>query len=187
MEERAGDWIQTYTGRQFWPLSPRVEDIDVLDIAHALSNLCRFGGHCLQFYSVAQHSVLVSQTCERMAPEVPGAALWGLLHDASEAYLADVPRPVKPYLTGYEKLETQLLQTMAQRFGLPWPIPEIVKRIDSALLADEMVQLMITPPADWDLPEPGLGIVFDPMTSMEAERGFLKRFEELFPEMHQAW
>ena len=181
MEERAGDWIQTYTGRQFWPLSPRAEDIDVLDIAHALSNLCRFGGHCVQFYSVAQHSVLVSQACERMAPEVPGAALWGLLHDASEAYLADVPRPVKPYMTGYQELETQLQQAVARRFDLRWPIPEIVKRVDNAILADEMARLMVAPPADWNLLEPELGVVFDPMTSVEAERSFLTRFEALLP------
>ena len=153
MEERAADWIQTYTGRQFWPLDPRAEDIDALDIAHALSNLCRFGGHCTQFYSVAQHSVLVSQVCERMAPEVPGAVLWGLLHDASEAYLADVPRPVKPFLAGYVELEKRVLETVANRFDLPWPIPEVVKRVDNAILVDEMEQLMAPPPADWSLTE----------------------------------
>ena len=179
MQERAGDWIQTYTGRQFWPLDPRAEEVEVLDIAHALSNLCRFGGHCTQFYSVAQHSVLVSQVYERMGPEVPGAKLWGLLHDASEAYLADVPRPVKPFLAGYEELETQLLQAVAERFGLLWPIPEIVKQVDNVILADEMEQFMVTPPADWSLPEPALGIVIDPMPPGEAKRIFLARFAAL--------
>ena len=182
MEERVGDWIQTYTGRQFWPLSPRAEDIDVLDIAHALSNLCRFGGHCTQFYSVAQHSVLVSQVCEEMASEVTGAALWGLLHDASEAYLADVPRPVKPYLAGYEELETQLLKTVAERFDLPWPVPRTVKWIDNAILMDEMEQLMVPPPADWGLLGPALGVTVNPILPKEAERSFLAWFEALSPD-----
>ena len=151
----------------------------MLDIAHALSNLCRFGGHCAGFYSVAQHSVLVSQVCERMAPEDPGAVLWGLLHDAPEAYLADVPRPVKPFLAGYAELEERILVTVAKRFALPWPIPEVVKRIDNALLADEMEQLMSPPPADWSLTEPKLGITIDPMPPSEAKQIFLARFAAL--------
>ena len=82
---RRGGWIQTYTGRQFWPLDPRIEDIDIHDIAHALSHQCRYSGHCLRFYSVAEHSVLLSH-------HVAGEhMLWALLHDAWEAYLAAIP------------------------------------------------------------------------------------------------
>ena len=77
--ERIGDWIQTYTGRQFWPLDPRVDEIHIEDIAHSLSMRCCYGGHLTDFYSVAEHSVLVSL-------HVPQEfALWGLLHDAAEA------------------------------------------------------------------------------------------------------
>ena len=82
---RNGSWLQTYTGIQFWPLDPRPEEIDIQDIAHALSLLCRFNGHCQRFYSVAEHSVHVSTI---LAPEF---GLWGLLHDAAEAYLSDIP------------------------------------------------------------------------------------------------
>lgn len=71
--ERAGDWMQTFTGRQFWPMDPRPEDLDILDIAHALSLLCRFGGHCQRFYSVAEHSVHVS-TLATAPPCVMGPA-----------------------------------------------------------------------------------------------------------------
>jgi uncharacterized protein len=91
MSTRTGDWIQTYTGKQFWPLSPLPEDIVIEDIAHALSMQCRFGGHVRTFYSVAQHSVHVSLLVE------PQYALWGLLHDAAEAYLVDLPRPIKKF------------------------------------------------------------------------------------------
>ncbi|MBF0612521.1 MAG: hypothetical protein HQL55_15470, partial [Magnetococcales bacterium] len=78
------NWIQTFTGRQFWPLAPVLEHIHVQDIAHALSLLCRFNGHCQKFYSVAEHSLHVATI---LPPELAG---WGLLHDASEAYLADL-------------------------------------------------------------------------------------------------
>jgi hypothetical protein len=96
---RVGDWIQTYSGRQFWPLDPRVEDVHLEDIAHALSNVCRYTGHVREFYSVAEHSVHVSWSCE------PEDALWGLLHDASEAYLADMARPVKQNMPVYVAAE----------------------------------------------------------------------------------
>lgn len=87
-------WIQTFSGRQFFPLEPRVEDVCIEDIAHGLSNLCRYAGHCECFYSVAQHCLLVSRVVPREH------ALRGLLHDASEAYLIDVPRPIKHSIGG---------------------------------------------------------------------------------------
>src|SRR5690242_11754504 len=88
-QPRRGDWMQTYTGRRFWPLDPRVDDIDIGDIAHHLSLVCRFAGACREFYSVAQHCVGVSYVCD------PKDALWGLLHDAAEAYVGDMVRPLK--------------------------------------------------------------------------------------------
>src|SRR6266700_4788978 len=97
-----GDWIQTAMGRKFWPMDPRSGEVFIDDIAHALSMLCRFGGHCIRFYSVAEHSVLLSRVAE------PRFKLWALLHDASEAYLADVPRPVKPALVGYKDAEERV-------------------------------------------------------------------------------
>src|SRR5438128_12538670 len=83
-----GDWMQTYTGRAFYPLDPRLDDICIEDIAHALSMLCRYGGQCQEFYSVAEHSVLMSYAVN------PQHALWALLHDATESYMGDLIRPL---------------------------------------------------------------------------------------------
>lgn len=146
------DWIYTASGRKFWPLDPRPEEIDIADIAHALANICRFNGHCRPFYSVAEHSVRVSQQAELRARgkglDLKGAremALWGLLHDASEAYLCDLTRPMKgSWQLGrtYAGFEAGLTQTIAERFGLPGRIPMDVHWADEILLATEFRDLM---------------------------------------------
>ena len=92
--ERYG-WFVTASGRRAFVEDPRACDLVIEDIAHALSNICRFGGHCSRFYSVAQHSVCVSALVERTRPDL---ALHALLHDAAEAYVGDVIRPIKPTL-----------------------------------------------------------------------------------------
>lgn len=169
---RTGDWMQTFSGRQFWPLDPRPEEVFIEDIAHALSLLCRYGGHCVRFYSVAEHCVL-------MADAAPlGLARAALLHDASEAYLSDVIRPIKRYLGNYLECEKAIERAIADRFELEWPMPPFVKRMDDAMLADESVQAMADPPKDWCLPEPKLGVTLQFWTSTRAEEEFLRRFKE---------
>ncbi len=137
-EVRIGGWIQTYSGKQIWPLDPREDEIQLTDIAHALANTARYGGHTLDFYSVAQHSVLVSLRCN------PEHALTGLLHDASEAYLGDMPRPIKhgPGMEVYRKAEENLERMIANQYGLVYPFPEDVKAADAALLATEKRDLL---------------------------------------------
>ena len=171
---RNGSWIQTYTGIQFWPLDPRPEEIEIRDIAHALSLLCRFNGHCRRFYSVAEHSVHVSRI---VAPE---KGLWGLLHDAAEAYLSDIPQPVKQHLDHFHHAEEKMLVAVAERFGLPADIPAEVDRADKIMLSTEKLALMGQEPAPWY----GLPAPLDPSKVVchgpeEAERVFLARFEEL--------
>lgn len=178
MSERRGDWIQTFTGRQFWPLDPRPEDVAVEDIAHALSMLCRFGGHTRFHYSVAHHSMLLSRAVpEELAP-------WALLHDASEAYLVDVPRPIKAALEGYAAIEQTLLRIIAERFELPWPVPPELAVYDHRILMNERGVLMATPPALW--PEEGLeilpGVLIWQMVPEVVKTQFLARFRELFPQ-----
>lgn len=171
--QRKGDWMQTFTGKQFWPCDPRPEDVCLEDIAHALSLCCRFNGHCLHHYSVAQHSVLVS---ENVSAEF---ALYGLLHDAAEAYVCDVPRPLKPMLEGYAAIEAKVHAAICSRFGLSPVMPAEVKRVDNAILVDEARSIMARPPADWHLPEPGLGIKIQVWAPAFARAKFLQRYAEL--------
>ncbi|MBF0627783.1 MAG: phosphohydrolase [Magnetococcales bacterium] len=174
---RSGAWIQTYSGIQFWPMDARPEEIVIEDIAHALSMLCRFNGHCRQFYSVAEHSVLVSGVVP------PEQARWGLLHDAAEAYLSDIPKPVKRELPAFHPWEDRLLAVIATRFGLdPDHPPEAVKQADMALLATEKSVLMGPEPAPWrDLPAPVPGLEILALSPREAKAFFLARFAALFP------
>jgi len=126
-------WMQTYKRIAFEPLNPRPEQFDIEDIAHALSMICRFGGHSRQFYSVAEHSYHVSRICP---PEV---ALAGLLHDAAEAYVGDLIRPIKhePELARYREVEDELLRLIFINEGLPPFIPTDVKYADNRMLALE--------------------------------------------------
>jgi len=172
-------WIQTYTGRRFRPFDPRPEDVCIEDIAHALALKCRFGGHCTAFYSVAQHSVLVSNAAATRGLRAD-VQLDGLLHDAAEAYLPDVPRPVKPHIVGFEIVEHRIEMAVATAFGLMTPWHPAVKQLDTAILRDEARQLMDGDHSDWDLPEPALGIPIDPWGPEESERRFIERFEMLW-------
>jgi hypothetical protein len=144
MSYKNGTYLVTYTGKQFYPLAPDPNLIEIKDIAHALSNNCRFAGHVSQFYSVAQHCVLVSQNCE------PENALSGLLHDASEAYLSDIVRPIKytEAMEGYRKIEAILEKAINEKFGLPYPMPADVKMADDMLLLAEGYQFF-RPVPDW--------------------------------------
>jgi len=173
-------WIQTYSGKKFFPSAPKTEDVDILDIAHALSMLCRYGGHCKQFYSVAEHSVHASYA---VASE---HALWALLHDASEAYLVDVPRPIKPLLTGYKELEAGIMRAVCGRFGLPNDQPEDVARVDKALLYDERVANMAIAPEAWSTDAPPVGAKLLFLSPPDAEAAFLARFNELCPQHARA-
>lgn len=168
-------WIQTHSGRRFNPTNPYVDAIVIQDIAHALSMQCRFSGHCKKFYSVAQHSVLVSYICDSRD------ALWGLLHDASEAYLVDVPRPLKKSgkFGAYIEFEAQMQEAICRRFGLPLKEPPSVKKADTILLATEARDLMSPLHPDWTQPVDPLPFIIKPWGPDEAKDMFMKRFFEL--------
>jgi hypothetical protein len=176
MESRKGGWIQVFSGKQIWPIDPRIGDFDIKDIAHALSNICRFAGHVRKFYSVAQHSVLVSHS----VPE--GMAMEGLIHDASEAYLVDIPRPVKhdPALIGYRGIEKQMEFVIARQFGVSYPWPAEVKSADDKALVTERRDLLSHCPIAWTTVtcDP-LRRVIKPWSPEKAERKFLERYYEL--------
>jgi hypothetical protein len=172
-------WIQTFTGRKVTPLDLRPEMIDLRDIAHSLAIQARFSGHTTAPSSVAQHSVLVSFYCDE------ADALWGLLHDASEAYLIDLPRPLKalesigrPYL----EAEARAMAVICDRFGLPREMPPSVRLADDRALATEKRDLMDIEPEDWPcLPDP-LPEMMVPTGWREAKQKFLGRFRVLVPE-----
>lgn len=163
--------MQTSLGKQFWPLDPHPGEVHIEDIAGALSKLCRYGGQCLRFYSVAEHCVHVANA----APHE--LKLVALLHDASEAYLSDIIRPIKPFLSNYLEIEANLERAIAQRFCLPHPWPAEVKRIDTAILADERDQVMAPPPVPWSqTTEAPLDVRLQFWTPVQAQTEFLAAF-----------
>lgn len=131
-----GDWMQTFGGGRFYPLDPRPDEIDPGDISHALSLLCRYGGHVDRFYSVAEHCVLMSQAVP------PEHALVALLHDATEAFVVDVPRPLKRQLPDYQAIEASVWLAICLRFNLANELPAEVKDADNRILLTERAALM---------------------------------------------
>lgn len=183
-------WIQTYTGKRFDALDPKIEDVDILDIAHHLSNLCRFGGATTQFYSVAQHSVSVSN----LVPEK--YALPALLHDGSEAYLIDVPHPLKVQLafTAYRDIEARLSRLIYEKFiGKPYIEADNdeykfhLTMADRTMLKTERRDLLhdsrLSREAwDWEDACPDVQVLSNrilPQPPGIAERLFMRRFDEL--------
>lgn len=173
-EPRSPHWIQTYTGIAFYPLDPRPEEVDIIDIAHALSMQCRYTGHVNKFYSVAEHCIYASHL-------VPAEyALVALLHDASEAYLSDIARPIKHTLAEYKTIEAKLEEAICARFRLPYPYPDIVKKVDTDLLFAERRTLFNRPaPFPWTDEREPPKLLIKGMHPREAERAFLARFNEL--------
>ena len=169
--------ITTFSGIRFWPMLPNPADIRIEDIAHALSNQCRFAGHSREFYSVAEHSVRVSQHCR------PEDALWGLLHDASETFLTDVPAPLKelPQFEAYRAAERRLQRAISTRFGLAPEQPESVGDADRSILGVEIRDLLTSINASQSkrAPQKDKLAITAPWPPRVAEARFLSRFREL--------
>lgn len=166
--------MQTRSGKAFYPAAPDPASICIEDIAFALSNTTRFGGHT-DFYSVAEHSVLVSQL-------VPTEyALQGLLHDATEAYLGDIPAPLKalPEMAGYRTLEQQMWRTIAAKFGLPVDMHPSVHEADRAVLLAEKRVLIKDSPMSWDIPGTPADVLIMGFDPYWARQQFMRRFEIL--------
>lgn len=175
---RRGDWMQTVSGIQFWPLDPRPEEIEIGDIAHALSNICRFGGHSRWFYSVAEHSVIVSENVS------DNHRLTALLHDATEAYLGDMIRPLKRCMPIYREAERLLWLAVAAKFGLPSEIPSEVTLADNRLLLNEKAVLTGPEPAPWGVAqigasEPLNGVLIRCLGPKAAFHKFIGAFESI--------
>lgn len=166
-------WIQTLSGQAFHYKDPKPEEVNIFDIAGALARQCRYGGHCHKFYSVAEHCVHVASKASNHLK------LTALMHDASEAYLVDIPRPVKPLLANYYELENQIMEVISERFVFEWPMPDEIKQLDTAILTDERIQNMTATcfkPEDWGNLLPGLGIDLQFWSHYRAANEFLSAF-----------
>jgi hypothetical protein len=177
-----GPFIQTVSGRRVNPFAPELEQLDLGDIAQALANQCRFGGHLRTFYSVAQHSCLLADAVERRGEDA-NAARWALLHDATEAYLLDLPHPIKHRSelgALYRDAEARLQEAICRRFGLPLEPPPTLKALDRALLATER-RTVATVAWHWpelDGVEP-LELEIEAWSPARALVEFLERYERL--------
>nr|WP_246422957.1 phosphohydrolase [Mycoplana azooxidifex] len=159
-------------------LDPRPEDVCIEDIAHALSLLCRYAGHCTTFYSVAEHSLLVES---KMKTDDARMRLGALLHDAAEAYLVDIPRPLKGHIPPYGQIELNVEVAIAEKFDLYWPIKQAsIGALDNRILLDERAQIMTPTNHDWNIEGKPLSVKVRGYHPQQAESLFLRRFNELW-------
>lgn len=179
-------FLITYTGKVVNPLDMSVDDICIEDIAHALSNVCRYGGHIKKFYSVAEHCILMA------ASDFPGPAPWKLMHDASEAYLPDICAGIKSYIVGFKKIEEKLLGVIAKKYGLPLLEGELLKEVKKGDILIRYWEGKALMPyskrkefRDWNGSKPKVKVEICNWTPWQAEELFLKCFHEMFENLEK--
>ncbi|MGY3495938.1 hypothetical protein [Bradyrhizobium sp. USDA 4502] len=170
-----GPSIMLQSGAWFDFASPHTSPFTIEDIAQGLAHICRYSGQCNRFYSVAEHSLLVSETAT-------GFEFEALMHDAAEAFLGDITRPLKQMLPDYKRIEGEVEQAIFSRFGIPTPLPREVKKADLRVLAAEQHQIMPPGTDDWlrgqdVIPAP---VVVRNLSPEEAKREWLARFSALY-------
>lgn len=173
------NFIQTYSGKIINFTDPDISQIDIIDIAQGLSQVCRFSGQSRHFYSVAQHSVLVSKV-------VPEFKLQALLHAATEAYMGDVPGPLKQLCPDYKKYENKLWSAISKKFGVPEFESKALKEADFRMLMTEK-EYVFRYRTDWgnferDFPPYG-NVQIENMSSVKSYNFFMNRFDELVCEV----
>ena len=169
-------YISTFLGNRFWPTEPRIDRIDIEDIAHGLAYQCRFNGQTSAFYSVAQHSLMVASI---LPPPLHKAAL---LHDAAEAYLGDIVKPLKNLLPGFAEIEAGVTRLIAQAFVVDFDTEyAAIKYADMVALATEKRDLMPNSAEAWSylagiapLPE-----LIDPLPPAQAKAAFLAAWAQM--------
>lgn len=182
--------LATFTGKLFDPMQPDPNLFELQDIAHALANLCRYNGQTARFYSVAEHSLLVclvvgfrAEAMGLPADEVLRLRRWALVHDATEAYLGDVPSPIKrlPALQPYRDAEAHLARLLASWFGLEGDEPSLVTSVDKEICGTEKHWLFTKHDGfAWKTEAVIPGLVCGVLDPEEAEARWLAKYEELF-------
>ncbi|MDO6628734.1 MULTISPECIES: hypothetical protein [Bacillus cereus group] len=190
VQEPVGDYIGLYSGRRFYPMNPRPEDVTVLDIAHSLSRMPRYAGHLEKFYTVGEHSLYCYWIAKKLGFS-PLIQMYCLMHDASESIVCDLPRPLKDQVPEYKKIEDGIMSTIWDMVGIPHPTKEdyhIVKKIDNTILIFELIQLA----QRFDIPDVEhfspwlLSIDLEDEVSMtEIKMDFLSTYEKLLEEIRK--
>lgn len=165
-------YVSTYTGRQFYPLAPSADQIDIEDIAHGLAYQCRFNGQTRYFYSVAQHSLIVAG----LVP--PPLRLAALLHDGAEAYMGDMVKPLKQLFPSFSVIEAKVMGAIGLRYGIENFDDKAIKYADLVALATEKRDLMPNSTEPWDSLR-GIAaspLRIEPMSPQEAKASFLAAF-----------
>jgi hypothetical protein len=169
-----GPKIMLRSGAWFDFLAPSSSAFTIEDIAHGLANICRYSGQCARFYSVAEHSLFVSSVASEYELEA-------LMHDAAEAFLGDITRPLKQLLPEFKRIEAEVECVILERIGLSAPLPPVIKEADLRVLAAEQLQIMPPGTADWahDLGVRPAAITVEHLDPVEAERRFLAAYHFL--------
>jgi hypothetical protein len=177
---RQPPWKQTFTGKMFNILNPKVESVNILDIAHGLSLICRYTGQCREFYSVAEHSILVADLCKNESPELQMRAL---LHDAAEAYLGDFPGPAKKFFPKLKAIEALIEDTILKAFDLPlhkFLDNNAIEIADVKVMLAEKVQIMTKPDIKWVVPKLEVpAVVLQCLSPVGAKWEFLAAYRKL--------
>lgn len=144
LHEDAPSAISVIGGSRVDPLDMRVEDVNVYHVAHSLSRQCRYGGHTGGFLSVAQHSIWVANRLKTWGHDAR-MQLWGLMHDASEAYIGDMVKPLKhdPSMAAFVTAEHEIEKVIAEKFNLPYPMPDVVKEADRFVTVEVEIGLRL--------------------------------------------
>jgi hypothetical protein len=166
--------IMLHSGRLFDLVNPEASELTVEDIAHGLAHTCRYAGQCDGFFSVAEHSVLVSQA-------VSHAKLAALFHDAAEAFIGDMSGPLKRLLPDYRAIEKKIAQAIFMRLGIEWPVPFEVKRADYSVMAAEQLVLMPAGTNEWlhEMSVVPAAVEIRRLDPKSAKALFLDRYAEL--------
>lgn len=178
---RRGDWMITASGRRFYPLDPRPEDLDWGDVAHHLARLCRYGGAVAGWYSVAEHSCLMADWFLARGETVN--ARYALIHDGPEFAIGDIIRPIKPELPDFKRIEAPIERMMLVAAGLEPVMPDAIKLADTLIIGDERRQLFaaeVLQRADWVF-DGALGVRCQQWERDRARDEWLARFGVLFP------